>query len=141
MLYLWIKALHIIFMVMWFAGLFYLPRLFVYHADADDAPSDARFKIMERKLFAIMTIGGVGAVAFGLWLVMLNPAWMTGQGWLHAKLVLVLGLIIFHGACAIWVRNFAQNRNKHSGTFYRWLNEVPAIALIAIAILVVVKPF
>lgn len=138
---LWIKAFHIIFVVMWFAGLFYLPRLFVYHTEVNDNDGHKRFKTMERKLFAIMTIGGIGAVGFGLWTLAKMPWLMQSALWLHLKLLLVLGLIIFHGACWHWMRTFAQQRNTHSGRFFRWWNEVPAIGLIAIVILVVVQPF
>lgn len=138
---LWIKALHIIFMVTWFAGLFYLPRLYVYHADAQDELSNARFKIMERKLFVIMTIGAVGTLIFGLWLLAKNPWLMQGMAWLHVKLLFVIMLIAFHGVCWKWLRNFARDQNTHSGKFYRWWNEVPALGLIAIVLLVVVKPF
>lgn len=136
---LWIKAWHIIFMVTWFAGLFYLPRLFVYHAMSSDETSNARFKIMERKLFyGIMTPGAVLTIAFGLWL------WLgygfTG-GWLHAKVSLVVLLVLYHLYCGKLVRDFAHDRNQHGHVFYRWLNEAPVLALIAIVILVEVKPF
>ncbi|ADQ85365.1 protoporphyrinogen oxidase HemJ [Methylovorus sp. MP688] len=136
---LWIKAWHIIFMVTWFAGLFYLPRLFVYHAMSSDETSKARFKIMERKLFyGIMTPGAVLTIAFGLWL------WLgygfTG-GWLHAKVSLVVLLVLYHLYCGKLVRDFAHDRNQHGHVFYRWLNEAPVLALIAIVILVEVKPF
>jgi len=141
---LWVKAWHIIFMVTWFAGLFYLPRLFVYHAMCDvtkpeDAASIARFKIMERKLFyGIMMPGGILTIAFGLWL------WLgygiTG-GWLHAKLALVALLAAYHIYCGKLLRDFKHDRNRHSHVYYRWFNEVPVIALIAITILVTVKPF
>ncbi len=138
----WVKAFHIIFMVTWFAGLFYLPRLFVYHADAKDAASNDRFKVMERKLFIIMTIGAVGAAIFGLWLLFAY-AWASyaGMGWLHAKLLLVLLLIAYHGWCYLLVRDFRADRNTRSHKFYRMMNEIPALLLIAVVILVVVKPF
>jgi protoporphyrinogen IX oxidase len=136
---LWIKAWHIIFMVTWFAGLFYLPRLFVYHAMSSDEISHARFKIMERKLFyGIMTPGAVLTIAFGAWL------WLRygfSGGWLHAKVSLVALLVLYHLYCGKLVRDFAQDRNQHSHVFYRWLNEAPVLALIAIVILVEVKPF
>jgi putative membrane protein len=141
---LWVKAWHIIFMMTWFAGLFYLPRLFVYHAMCDankpeDAASIARFKIMERKLFyGIMTPGAIFTIVFGLWL------WLgygiTG-GWLHAKLTLVVLLVVYHIYCGKLLRDFKHDRNRHSHVYYRWFNEVPVIALIAITILVIVKPF
>jgi putative membrane protein len=136
---LWLKAFHIIFVVSWFAGLFYLPRLFVYHAQAADAPSNERFKVMERKLYrGIMMPAMLLTVASGLWL------WLgygfTG-GWLHAKVTLVVLLIAYH----FWLRkllgDFARDANRRSHVFYRWVNEVPTVLLIAIVILVVVKPF
>ena len=136
---LWIKAFHIIFMVTWFAGLFYLPRLFVYHAMSDDAPSIARFKIMERKLFfGIMTPGAILTIGFGLWLML---GYGFNGGWLHAKLALVLLLVVYHAYCGKLLLDFKHDRNRHSHVFYRWLNEAPVLALAAIVILVVVKPF
>jgi putative membrane protein len=136
---LWIKAWHITFMVTWFAGLFYLPRLFVYHAMAEDAISQERFKVMERKLFyGIMTPGAILTIVFGVWL------WLgygiTG-GWLMAKLLLVVGLVIYHLYCGVLMVEFKHDRNKHSHVYYRWFNEVPVIALIAIILLVELKPF
>ena len=136
---LWIKAFHIIFMVTWFAGLFYLPRLFVYHAMSDDAPSIARFKIMERKLFfGIMTPGAILTIGFGLWLML---GYGFNGGWLHAKLALVLLLVVYHAYCGKLLLDFKHDRNRHSHVFYRWLNEAPVLVLVAIVILVVVKPF
>jgi putative membrane protein len=136
---LWIKSLHIIFMVTWFAGLFYLPRLFVYHAMSDDHPSIDRFKIMERKLFfGIMTPGAVLTIIFGLWLML---GYHIDGGWLHAKLALVVVLILYHIYCGKLMIDFKHDRNRHGHVFYRWLNELPAVLLIAIVILVVVKPF
>lgn len=136
--YAWIKALHIIFMVTWFAGLFYLPRLFVYHSTATDAAGIERFKIMERKLFyGIMTPGAILTLIFGVWL------WL-GYGfngtWLHIKLALVIVLIAYHIYCGKLLMDFKHDRNKHSHTFYRWLNEFPVLILIAVVILAVVKP-
>ena len=137
-----VKAFHIIFVVTWFAGLFYLPRLFVYHAATEDTPGIERFKVMERKLFLIMTIGGVGALAFGLWLTV-DYAWAAYRDslWLHLKFALVILLIVFHGYCGLLVREFRYDRNRHGHRFYRWLNEVPAVILIAVVVLAVVKPF
>lgn len=136
---LWVKAGHIIFMVTWFAGLFYLPRLFVYHAMADDGISITRFKIMERKLYyGIMTPGALLTIASGLWL------WL-GYGisgdWLLAKLVLVALLVIYHVYCGKLLLDFKYDRNRRRHVYYRWLNEVPVIALIAIILLVEFKPF
>ena len=136
---LWIKALHIIFMVTWFAGLFYLPRLFVYHAMAEDQTSIERFKVMERKLFfGIMTPGALLTVVFGLWLWL---GYGISGGWLHAKLLLAVVLIVYHAYCGKLLIDFKHDRNRHGHVFYRWLNEVPVLILAAIVILVVVKPF
>lgn len=139
---LWVKALHIIFMVTWFAGLFYLPRLFVYHSLATDNISIERFKIMERKLyFGIMTPGALLTIITGLWMLQ-NYAWRLYKhsGWLHVKLFLVLLLIAYHVYCGYLLKQFKRNRNAHTHVFYRWLNEVPVIFLAAIVILVVVRP-
>ena len=137
---LWVKSLHIVFMVTWFAGLFYLPRLFVYHAMAADAPSIERFRVMERKLFwGIMTPGAVLTLAFGLWLWL---GWFRGAGgWLHAKLALVALLIAYHLWCYRLLRDFAAGRNRHGHLWYRWFNEVPVVILLATVLLVVLKPF
>ncbi|GAB7562019.1 CopD family protein [Methylobacillus methanolivorans] len=136
---LWIKAWHIIFMVTWFAGLFYLPRLFVYHAQTEDKVGSDRFKIMERKLFfGIMTPGAVLTILFGLWLW---HGYGFSGGWLHAKLTLVALLIAYHLYCGKLLFDFKHDRNRHGHVFYRWLNELPVLALIAVIILVVVKPF
>lgn len=140
-MYLWIKAFHIIAVVTWFAALFYLPRLFVYHAMSEDTISHERFKIMERKLYrGIMTPSMLVAVGLGIWMLLLLPAWMT-QGWMHAKLTLVTALIGYHFACGHYLRQFANDRNTRSHVFYRWFNEAPVLLLIAVVILVVVKPF
>jgi putative membrane protein len=136
---LWIKALHVIFMVTWFAGLFYLPRLFVYHATAQDQTSIERFKIMERKLFfGIMTPGAVLTIAFGLWLWL---GYGISGGWLHVKLALVAVLIGYHAYCGKLLADFKHDRNRRGQVFYRWLNELPVLILAAIVILVIVKPF
>lgn len=135
----WVLAFHIIFMVTWFAGLFYLPRLFVYHAGAQDELSLKRFEIMERRLFIIMNIGAAGTIAFGLWL--LFGWWLPMPGWLHVKLVLVIILILYHLYCRKLMMDFAHGRDRHSPGFYRWFNEIPALLLITIVILAVVKPF
>ena len=136
---LWVKAFHIIAVVTWFAALFYLPRLFVYHAMSDDAASIERFKVMERKLYrGIMTPSAMVAVTLGLWL------WLGfgfSGGWLHAKLALVTVLLIYHGYCGKLLRDFRDDRNRHGHVFYRWFNEFPVLILVAVVILVVVKPF
>jgi putative membrane protein len=134
-----VKSLHIIFMVTWFAGLFYLPRLLVYHAMSDDQASIERFKVMERKLlYGIMTPGGVLTVASGLWLWL---SWGFYGGWLHAKLLLVLVLLGYHFWCAKLVADFRRDRNRHSHVWYRWFNEFPVLILVAVVFLVVMKPF
>ena len=137
---LWIKSFHIVFVVAWFAGLFYLPRLFVYHSQAEDQTSIERFKIMERKLYrGIMTPCMVITLALGMWLWL---GYGFRGGWLHAKLALVLLLVAHHFYLGKLVNDFKHDRNKHSHVFYRWLNEIPTLpALIGIVILVVVKPF
>jgi len=134
---LWIKSLHIIFVVTWFAGLFYLPRLFVYHAMAGDEGSE-RFKVMERKLYwGIMAPGAVLSIVFGLWLW----AYEFSGGWLYAKLVVVVLLIAYHLYCGRLLADFAHDRNTKSHVWFRWFNEVPTILLFAGVILAVVKPF
>jgi putative membrane protein len=141
MLYLWIKALHIVAIVCWFAGLFYLPRLFVYHASAEDSASRERFCIMERKLYkGIMLPSMLATLVFGIWLIVLSPGWMA-QAWLHAKLTLVVVLIGYHHMCGAQLKRFARGENTRSHIFYRWFNEVPVLILLAVVILVVVKPF
>ncbi len=142
MLYLWLKALHIIAMICWFAGVFYLPRLFVYHAMSEDSISIERFKIMERKLFwGIMTPSAVLTVILGFFLLQTNFSFYMQSGWMHAKLSCVFLLIIFHGFCWHYLKLFKADRNTRTHTFYRWFNEAPVILLIAIVIFVVVKPF
>lgn len=136
---LWIKSLHIIFMVTWFAGLFYLPRLFVYHAMCTDQVGNERFKVMERKLYyGIMTPGAALTILFGVWL------WL-GYGfagiWLHVKLALVVLLVIYHVYCGRLLKAFKEDRNRHGHVYYRWFNELPVLILFAVVILVVVKPW
>ena len=137
---LWIKSFHIVFMVAWYAGLFYLPRLFVYHAQSEDKISTERFKIMERKLYAgIMTPCMILTLALGTWLWL---GYGFRGGWLHAKLALVLILVAHHFYLGKLIRDFKHDRNRHGHVFYRWLNEIPALpVLIGIVILVIVKPF
>src|SRR5919106_1032686 len=138
---LWIKAFHIIFMVTWFAGLFYLPRLFVYHALSEDPISTERFKIMERRLFfGIMTPGGAMTLLFGLWMLV-GYGWdnYLAQGWIRVKLVLVVLLIGYHLYLGKVLFDFRSDRNRHSHVYYRWINEFPTLVLIAVVILAVVK--
>jgi putative membrane protein len=139
-LLLWLKAVHVMAMVTWFAGLFYLPRLFVYHADASDPIGVERFRLMERRLFAIMTVGAVATVVFGSALLVAFPPYLA-MGWVHVKLALVALLIAYHGYCYKLMRDFAQNRNARTARWYRLFNEVPSLFLIAIVALAVVKPF
>lgn len=140
MLVLWLKAFHIIFMVTWFAGLFYLPRLFVYHAAATDPAGIERFQVMERRLFVMMTLGGTLAAAFGIGLLITVPGLMQ-FGWLHAKLTLVALLIGYHVWCYRLILGLRTGRNTHDPRWYRWFNEVPSLLLIAIVLLAVLKPF
>ena len=139
-MYLWIKALHIISMVCWFAGIFYLPRLFVYHAETTDAAGRERFKVMERKLYrGIMMPSMIATLVFGFWLLSMAPGFMK-QGWMHAKLALVFLLIGYHHVCGAYVKRFAADNNTRSHKFYRVFNEIPVVLLIAIVILVEVMP-
>lgn len=140
---IWVKAFHIISMVTWFAGLFYLPRLFVYHAMTEDTLGKERFKIMERKLFfGIMTPGAILTMGLGIWML-IDYGWRaySHTGWLHAKLFLVALLIVYHAYCGKLLADFKYDRNRYSHVFYRWYNEIPVLIMIAIIILVVVRPF
>jgi putative membrane protein len=136
---LWLKAFHVVFVVTWFAGLFYLPRLFLYHAAATDTPSLERFQTMEKRLFTIMTIGASLALLFGISMVLVAPG-LLQAGWLHAKLTLVLLLIGYHGWCYRLMSDL-RNGRKRTRTWYVVFNEVPTVFLISIVILAVVKPF
>lgn len=139
---LWVKAFHIIAMVCWFAGLFYLPRLFVYHSMSEDQTSLERFKIMERKLYrGIATPSMAITILLGFWLISYNPQWYAQAGWFHAKLALVVVLVVYHFYCGKILKAFARDENTRSHVFYRWFNEFPVLLLFAIVILVVVKPF
>jgi protoporphyrinogen IX oxidase len=147
---LWLKAFHVVSVVSWFAGLLYLPRLFVYHsqvqgarlsgATVDDPAGNARFKVMERKLFRLMTLAAVMSVGFGIAMLVVAPEYLQMR-WLQLKLVLVFALLGYHGACYALLEHFAADRNSHSERWYRVFNEVPALLLIGIVILAVVKPF
>lgn len=142
MLIVWVQAFHLIAVICWFAALFYLPRLFVYHAMADDKVSQERFKIMERKLYrGIMTPAMIVTILLGGWLLGNNWAYYKTQGWMHAKLTLVFLLIGYHHVCLSYMKKFAADANTKSHVFYRWFNEVPVVLLIAIVIFVIVKPF
>jgi putative membrane protein len=141
--YLWIKALHIIAVIAWMAGLLYLPRLFVYHCEADHGSDRAAMlEVMERRLlWAIMTPAMVVVVISAVALLWLREFEDFSDGWLHAKLVLVVGLAVAHGLMARWRKDFASGANHHSQRFYRIANEVPTLLMIGIVVLVVVKPF
>lgn len=135
---IWLKAWHVFFVIAWSVGLLYLPRLYVYHALCEDAPGDARFQLMERRLyFGIMTPSGIIAVALGLWIVRGHAAI---PGWLYAKLALGLLLIVYHVYLGCLLFDFRAGRNRHTHVYYRWLNELPAAAILAIVLLAVVKP-
>jgi protoporphyrinogen IX oxidase len=136
---LWLKALHVVFVVTWFAGLFYLPRLFVYHVATTDQVGLARFIVMERRLYFMMSLGALLAAGFGLAMIVASPAYL-GMGWLRAKVLLVAALIGYHGWCYRLMLALRAGRRVHSQRWYRWFNEVPAILLLAIVILAVVKP-
>ena len=139
---MWLKAWHLIGMVTWFAGLFYLPRLFVYHAMSDDAVSIERFKVMERKLYyGITTPGGVFTLVFGFWML-LDYAWAAfgDHLWLHVKLGLLAVLVAYHLYCGKLLLDFKHDRNRRSHVWYRWFNEMPVLLLIAIVLLAVLKP-
>lgn len=140
MTYNWIKAFHIVFVVTWFAGLFYLPRLFIYHREATDAISRARFVTMEHRLLAITHIGAALALILGSALLLQAPVFMQ-QGWLHAKLGLVALLVGYHGWCVKLAGDFRNARPVPSSRWLRWFNEIPALLLIGVVCLVVVKPF
>jgi putative membrane protein len=141
---LWLKALHVIFVVTWFAGLFYLPRLFIYHVESGDPAQKAQFRIMERRLLMITHIGGALALTFGLatlaWFALHDAAYLR-QGWLLAKLVLVAGLVGYHAWLVRLTQQLAAGRCTRSSRWLRVFNEVPGLLLIAIVVLVVVKPF
>ena len=139
---LWIKAFHLIAIVCWFAALFYLPRLFVYHAMSEDETSRERFKIMERKLYRGIALPSmIVTLVLGFWLLSFNPEYYMSSGWMHAKLTLVFLLIGYHHVCGAFMKKFARDANTRSHTFYRWFNEVPVLFLIAIIVLAVVRPF
>ncbi|WP_298626002.1 CopD family protein [uncultured Legionella sp.] len=139
---LWVKAFHIITLVAWFAGLFYLPRLYVYHSESKDIISQERFKIMERRLYyGITWPSALVATALGLWLISFNLHYYLKAGWMHAKLALVLLLWAYHLICGHYLKLFAEDRNLKTSRFYRIFNELPVLLLTGIVIFVVVKPF
>lgn len=140
-MYEWMKALHVVFMVTWFAGLFYLPRLFVYHAMRENQPSFELFKVMEKRLFGIMTIGMALTLLFGVVLLVLGNGILFSSAWFQVKLVCLLLLFGYHHACYKIMVKFRNEANTRSHKWYRWFNEVPALLLISIVMLAVVKPF
>ena len=137
--YLWLKGLHIAFMVTWFAGLFYLPRLFIYHAEAEDAPSRERFSTMEFRLFVIMTIGAVLTTVFGLLLLIVNTA-LLDLRWFQVKVVLLAGLFVYHYRCYAWIGRLRATETPQASKWLRWFNEIPVVFLLGIILLAVVKP-
>lgn len=138
--FLWIKAFHLIFVVAWFAGLFYLPRLFVNHAMSDNPAVHAQLKIMERKLLRFITPFMLLALGLGLWMLVQNWAFYKTAGWMHIKLAAVIALVLYHIWCAKLVADFQHERNHHSHVWYRWFNEIPVFFLFGIVILVIVRP-
>ncbi|MDH4108525.1 MAG: CopD family protein [Gammaproteobacteria bacterium] len=138
--YLWFKAGHIAFMVTWFAGLFYLPRLFIYHSEADDPEGRSRFTLMERRLYAIMTIGAVLTLVFGLLLIAANSA-LLSIGWFRVKLILLVALAAFHLRCRTWIGKLEAGYSNKDTRGLRWFNEIPALFLLLIVGLAVLKPF
>ncbi len=141
MLYLWVKTFHIVFVISWFAGIFYLPRLFVHHAMSEDAATQERLSIMERKLYRFTTPIAFLSIGLGLWMIGLNSDYLLKAGWMHAKITLVTALLGYHFYLGHLAKQFAAGQNSHSHKFYRIINELPVFALIAIVALVVVKPF
>ena len=140
MLYLYVKAFHIFFVISWFAGIFYLPRLFVHHAMSEDAATQQRLAIMERKLYMFISPLGTLAVLLGAWLLILNPA-LLKTGWMHTKLLCVLILVVYHFVCGHFMRRFQTGMVERTHVFFRWFNEFPVIFLLIIVIMVVVRPF
>jgi putative membrane protein len=137
---LWIKAFHIIFVICWFAGIFYLPRLFVYHAMSEHQPTRDHLLVMEQKLYRFVTPFAYLSIGFGAWLTSFNTDYYFSQTWFWCKIVLVAALLIYHIQCGRYIKRFVAGEEPRSHTFYRWFNEVPVFALFAIVILVVVKP-
>ncbi|WP_394173534.1 CopD family protein [Thalassotalea litorea] len=140
--YLVIKGLHIIFMVAWFAGIFYLPRIFVYHAESDSAEVRAQLTIMAKRLLYFITPFALLTLVFGLALIMMQGIeWFRVSTWLHIKLLLVTILYLYHGYCFVLLKKFQSDSNQRTGRFYRIFNEVPVLFLFAIILLAVIKPF
>lgn len=140
-MFLWLKAFHIIFVVCWFAGLFYLPRIFVYHAMTEDRATIEQFKVMERKLYRFVSPFAVLAIVLGLWMIALAPEAYLSSGWMHAKLALIVALVGYHFWCGRLVRQLRDDVSTHSHRFFRVFNELPVLILFPVVILVVVRPF
>lgn len=138
---LWVKAFHIIFVICWFAGIFYLPRLFVYHAMANDEATRAHIQIMARKLYRFITPFAFLSIALGLWLVSFSLNYYLSSHWFHAKIFLVLLLVVYHLICGRFVQQLEDRSSQRSHVYYRWFNEIPVLVLFTVVILVVVKPF
>ncbi|MCC2617459.1 protoporphyrinogen oxidase HemJ [Aestuariibacter halophilus] len=139
---LWLKTLHLFFMIAWMAGIFYLPRLFVYHAESSNEAVRAQFCIMERRLWFFVTPFALLTLVFGLALIhSYGSAWLKASGWLHLKLLLVALLYVYHGYLYVLMKRFAAGTDRHSARFYRFLNESPVLLLLAIVYLAIVKPF
>ena len=137
--YLWFKGLHIAFMVTWFAGLFYLPRLFIYHAETADAASRERFSVMEFRLFVIMTIGAALTTLFGLLLLTVNSV-LLDMRWFQIKVLLLVGLFVYHYRCYAWIGRLRATETTQPSKWLRWFNEIPVLFLLGIILLAVVKP-
>ena len=137
--YLWLKGLHVVFMVTWFAGLFYLPRLLIYHSEAGDSPSRGRFSTMERRLFIIMTIGALLTTIFGVWMLTFNAVLLDVR-WFQTKLLFLAGLIVYHYRCYHWIRVLRTQDSPQGTKWLRWFNEIPVVFLLGIVLLAVVKP-
>lgn len=138
---LWVKTFHLFFMIAWFACIFYLPRLFVNYAIADNDSTRQQLLLMQKKLLKFSMPWALLTIVFGFWLMSFNPSYYATAGWLHAKIALVLLLVIYHGVCALMVKQFSAGAAPRSHVFYRWFNEFPVLLLLGILILVVIKPF
>lgn len=138
---LWVKTFHIVFVASWFAGLFYLPRIFVNLAQVSDATTTSTLLGMARRLFRFMTILAIPAILLGIWLLVGWDVAFMSAGWMHAKLLFVVLILGYHHSCAVILRKFENGLNKRSHTFYRWFNEIPVLMLIIVTALVVIKPF
>jgi putative membrane protein len=137
---LWVKTFHILFVASWFAGLFYLPRIYVNLAQAEDPNVRQALIGMSQRLYRFMTILAVPALGFGFWLYWVYRIGI-GSGWMYAKLLLVGLIVLYHGVCWVYLKRFERNQNQHSHVYYRWFNEIPVVLMLAVTALVVIKPF